>query len=1036
MHERAWRYLVGLVAVASLATGCPNSPTGKLTLDGWISADSTAGDSRGGNGGMGVCEPCRESEDCDAGSCIAFAGGKVCLEECGSGDCPAGFSCVPLGEGEFCAPNSGICSCGAEEAGLELPCATANDFGECSGTATCVPDLGWVCGARVAAEENCNYSDDDCDGSTDEDFKVGEWYFGPDNCGECEFNCANSIVNGIGFCSLSPPPSHCRVESCLPGYFSPDGLLCIPAEATACVACESDDECVGGRCFPLAEGTFCLPECLTDQAAGADPACPLGYDCDQKPDGAFCVPTTASCTCTPDTVGMERTCQMASDFGTCFGYEVCIDDGWGPCDAAVPAPEDCNGLDDDCDGLADENLFKAEPCYNQVDGVGVCAGMVSCQGDGGWVCNALVPEPEKCDYIDNNCDGTVDEGFRDLETGLYTLDTHCGVCDNNCLEMGGTPHSTGSCTIAVSYALCEFSCEAGWVDLNEIHEDGCECKMIGTDDPPDGLDQNCDGIDGEPDNAVFVSPNGTDSNPGTLALPVRHIDQGISRAVEQSKGHVYVAAGLYQESISLVEGKRIFGGFALDFSVRDPSLYNSTLEGSPVPDDQVLQAAVMGIEVGLTFEVTSLEGFTIIGPYVALASRTSYGVYLLDCGASLLITDNVIMAGDGGNGLDGSAGKYGLDGVDAGHGLGSIDSGHEGCNTSLPGGLGGETMCGETNTSGGAGGTAICPDYNEKETGDMCTEGPDQHKESFEYGGKGYPTNKGGKGGEPGNDALISFNNGQMGCEGFYGNCFLCMVSYDMMEGDKGEPGVKGNHGLPGEPCDNPWGGLVDNEWGALGGGKGSNGTTGGGGGGGGAGGGVETWGCKLPNPDFTPGAWDDGSDLGGSGGGGGAGGCAGTGGTGGDSGGGAFGVWMLWTKPAPGHPMLKGNSVETGMGGNGGNGGEGGVGGAGGWGGYAGASGAGNTMTWCAGPGGPGGNGGGGGSGAGGGGGCGGVSVGIYLELNHFETPYLEQIKAFFKDNNQVKMSGGGGAGGGGGASKGKPGMAGGGGLHMSYNY
>ena len=76
----------------------------------------------------------------------------------------------------------------------------------------------------------------------------------------------------------------------------------------------------------------------------------------------------------------------------------------GDCDDADPeafpgAPEQCNGRDDDCDGVIDEDA--------DVDGDG--DGVTPCGGD----CNDLDPTirpgaPERCNGIDDDCDGEAD----------------------------------------------------------------------------------------------------------------------------------------------------------------------------------------------------------------------------------------------------------------------------------------------------------------------------------------------------------------------------------------------------------------------------------------------------------------------------------------------------------------------------------------------------------------------------------------------------------------------------------------------------
>jgi hypothetical protein len=74
--------------------------------------------------------------------------------------------------------------------------------------------------------------------------------------------------------------------------------------------------------------------------------------------------------------------------------------------------EACNGMDDDCDGGVDEGQ-PADGGACTIPGLlGVCAeGETSCAA-GPLVCAQVnQPSPEACDGEDNDCDGSVDEGF-------------------------------------------------------------------------------------------------------------------------------------------------------------------------------------------------------------------------------------------------------------------------------------------------------------------------------------------------------------------------------------------------------------------------------------------------------------------------------------------------------------------------------------------------------------------------------------------------------------------------------------------------
>ncbi len=213
-------------------------------------------------------------------------------------------------------------------------------------------------------------------------------------------------------------------------------LFLIPLILTACSACVDQDELVRLECLP---GT----KQVCDHHGNIHDAL--------NPDNIPSLPGQCS-----------------------FGLRTCTVTGWGICEGAVgPSEEICDGVDNDCISGIDDTFPEAHQLCGFVEnvdyGVGICTpGVMKC--DSGYLyCDGHVgPSEESCDGLDNNCNGSVDEGIANT-TAVVCYDGPDGTM------------AIGECRAGVRY------CTDGGFN------GPCDGQILPSVEICDSLDNNCDG---------------------------------------------------------------------------------------------------------------------------------------------------------------------------------------------------------------------------------------------------------------------------------------------------------------------------------------------------------------------------------------------------------------------------------------------------------------------------------------------------------------------------------------------------------------
>ncbi len=271
------------------------------------------------------------------------------------------------------------------------------------------------------------------------------------------------------------------------------------------------------------------------------------------------------------------------------------------------ASEICNSIDDDCDGVADEDVevpiwyldSDGDGFGNEIYAVTRCAPPTPDYTVTGGDCDDGDPDvrpgvEEVCDEIDNDCDGLLDDADPDAETSTWYWDGDGdgagvpGVMVEACSAPGGY--------VSAERVDCDDDDPTTWIDAPEL------C---------DGVDNDCDEETGE---------EGTVTLDGVSAFDA--IQGALDAATDGST--IDVCEGTFTENLEVWAAV--------------------SLQSRHGPDVTTLTAAKDGATVAILSTVdVSIAGFTITGGtgHPAAAVAMGGGVYAGPA-AHLTISDCVI----------------------------------------------------------------------------------------------------------------------------------------------------------------------------------------------------------------------------------------------------------------------------------------------------------------------------------------------------------------------------------------------------------
>jgi len=448
-------------------------------------------------------------QDCDGGSDYDADGDGFDSDLFGGDDCDDTDTSYAPGADEYCEGTDEDCDGAVDEAGVVdgIPFYVDFDvdgYGDSSTARTTYcedPGAGWSTNALDCDDldasvhpnqaERCDTGgvDEDCDGWVDDDdtgldtATAALWWADADGDGYGTDTGDHWCTAPSGWAALAGDCNDLRAD------VSPEGT-------EACDSGISDEDCDG----------------LFD---GDDPDL---ADTTWHPDADFDGYGDASDT---GVVGCSPGPLWVADATDCDDADGAIHPG---------ATEVCGGVDEDCDGLIDDDDtgvdlstvldwfldgdgdgYGEEPETGWVDAddtgdtgaYGVVNAVVACSSPGsGYVTDSTDCDDEDaavnpaatevCDAsdVDEDCDGLADDADPDVDTGTFSTTWVDGDGDG----FGDASTSLAACDPASGYASMAGDCDDGAADVNPDADEVCDTGDV---------DEDCDGLSDDDDDSVL-----------------------------------------------------------------------------------------------------------------------------------------------------------------------------------------------------------------------------------------------------------------------------------------------------------------------------------------------------------------------------------------------------------------------------------------------------------------------------------------------------------------------------------------------------